>query len=121
MIDWLKKLAASFVCAFRGIGAVVRSERNARIQCVAGLVAVALGFWFGISVIEWCLVALACGLVLAAEALNTAVEKLADRITTDRDARIRLAKDAAAGGVLLASLAAAVVGAMIFVPKVLGR
>lgn len=121
MIDWLRKLAASFGCAFRGIACVIRSERNAQIQSVAGFVAVALGFWFGISVIEWCLVALACGLVLAAEALNTAIEKLADRITTQRDELVRLAKDAAAAGVLLASIAAAVVGALIFVPRILGR
>lgn len=118
MIDWLKRLTAGFGFAFRGIAALLRSELNARMHTAAVALVVALGIWLQISAVEWCLIAFACGLVLSAEALNTAIEKLADRVTTEKDEHIRLVKDVAAAGVLLAAIAAAVVGALVFVPKI---
>ena len=70
---------------------------------------VAMGAWLGLPAGDWALLALAMGLVLAAEAANTAIETLADRITTEHDPAIARAKDAAAGAVLLAAIAAAAV------------
>lgn len=117
MIAWLGSLGRSFACALAGLAWLLRSQRNARIHALAGLAVVALGAWLEITATEWCLVVLACGMVIAAEALNTAVEKLADRITTAKDEHIRLAKDVAAGGVLVAAITAAIVGLIVFAPK----
>ena len=119
MIPWLGRLARSFGCAFAGLFWMVRSQRNARIHLMALGIVVVMGAWLRITSMEWCLVVLAAGGVLAAEALNSAVEELADRLTTERDERIRRAKDAAAAGVLLAALAALAVGLMVFLPRLL--
>jgi len=88
-----------------------------RLLSFAVLAVIGAGAWLEISRIEWCILALACGVVLAAEALNTAVEKLADRITTEKDEDIRLAKDVAAAAVLVTAIAAAAVGLLIFLPR----
>ena len=108
----------SFLYAFRGIGYLLSTQRNARFHALATVLVVAGGFWVELDRFEWCLVALACGLVLVAEALNTAVECLADALHPDPHPGIGHAKDVAAGGVLLASLAATLLGALLFLPKV---
>lgn len=119
MITWLASLGRSFRFAARGLAWVVATQRNARIHLLAALVVATAGAWFRISAVEWCLVTAATGGVFAAEALNTAVEKLADRVTLEKDERIRDAKDAAAGAVLAVSIGAAVIGGIIFLPRVL--
>lgn len=114
-----KKRARSFVYAFRGIVALVRDEHNARIHTAAAVVALGLGVWLGLSPAEWTAVALCIGGVFAAEAFNSAIESLADRVTTERDEAIKRTKDLAAGGVLLFVLGALAVGAIIFIPKLI--
>lgn len=109
--------ARSFACAGRGVWVLVRGQRNARIHGVATAGVVGAGWFFGVTRGEWCLLVLAMGLVWAAEGINTAVEALADAVAPGRDARIGLAKDLAAGGVLLAAVAAAVVGLLVFGPR----
>ena len=109
----------SFRYAAKGIAGLFREEHNARIHAVAAVVAVGLGCWLDLSAGEWCAVVMCIGAVIAAEALNSAVEALADRITTDRDPLIGKAKDFAAAAVLITAIAAAVVGCIIFLPKLL--
>lgn len=115
----LSAFVLGFAHAFRGIGFGLRTQRNLRIHAWATLVAIGLGFWLGISAWEWCAVLMACGAVWAAELLNTAIERLADRVTLERDEIIRDVKDAAAGAVLVMSIAAAGLGMIIFLPKLL--
>ncbi len=93
------------------------SEANARIQwvCMAGVLVA--GAAVGVGASEWAVLLLCCGLVTGAEALNTAIEKLADRVTEEREETIRIVKDAAAGGVLLVSLGAAAAGLCILGPR----
>jgi len=110
----------SFSHAGRGIWLTFRSQHNAWIHAVATLAVLCAGFLFGISRLEWCVVVLACGMVWSAEALNTAIECLADRVTKEFDPLIRQAKDVAAGAVLLAAIAALVAGILIFGPRLLG-
>ena len=110
-------LARSFRFAVAGIIHSLRTEQNLRIHTGAGLLAVALGFTLGISRAEWCAILLAIGLVWTAELLNTALERLGDAVTLEPQEQIRHAKDAAAGAVLAASIAAAAVGAVVFVPR----
>jgi diacylglycerol kinase (ATP) len=122
MADWsLRARAQSFIDAGRGIAALLADEPNARIHGVASVAAVTLGAWLGLSASEWCWIALAIALVWVAEAINTALEALADAIHPARDPRIGRAKDLAAGAVLVAAIASAVIGALLFGPRLLAR
>ncbi|MCX6981467.1 MAG: diacylglycerol kinase family protein [Verrucomicrobia bacterium] len=106
----------SFACALRGIAVLLRTQMNARIHLLATVLVVAAGFVFRISSGEWVPLAFAIGIVWIAEAVNTAIEALADRITRENDDAIRRAKDVAAGAVLLAAITAAIIGLLILGP-----
>lgn len=108
----------SFVDAGRGVRTVLRTEWNFRIHFAIFALIIASGFFFGISAGEWLAIVLSAGLVFMAEVFNTALEYLADAVHPEVDRGIGMAKDAAAGGVLIAAVAAALVGAIIFLPKV---
>ena len=108
---------ASLGHAARGLQVLLR-QPNARIHALASCAVVALGFWLKISASEWLALVLAMGLVMGSEALNTALELAVDLAQPDWHALARDAKDVAAAGVLLCSLAAAVVGLVVFGPRV---
>jgi len=105
--------------ALNGVCYLFRSQANARIHALATVLVVFTGFYFSISRTEWCLLALAMGAVWSAEALNTAVETVVNLVSPEHHALAGQAKDVAAAGVLLASVGAAVVGLLIFVPHLL--
>lgn len=107
----------SFVDAGRGVRTVFRTESNFRIHFAIASLVVLAGFTFRISAGEWIAVVLSAGLVLLAELFNTALEYLADAVHPEADRGVGMAKDAAAGAVLIAAIAAALVGAIIFIPK----
>lgn len=109
--------AESFACAFRGIAALLKSEVHARIHLVGTVAAIALGWWFGLAPGEWIAVVLAIGLVWVAEALNTAIEYVADLAHPDEHPEVKKLKDLAAAAVLFASVAAFVVGLIVFWPR----
>ena len=109
----------SFGYAFEGIWTGIKKERNMKIHCCAAILVVLAGIFFGISAAEWCLCLTLFGLVMALEMVNTAVEAVVDLVTEDRNPLAKLAKDAAAGAVLIAAIMAAIVGCMIFLPRVL--
>jgi diacylglycerol kinase (ATP) len=104
----------SFACAIKGIVRVFREERHMRIHCAFAFYVVAAGIITGISVSEWGVVLSLCGAVMALECVNTAVERLCDRVTEMWDARIGFAKDASAGAVLVCAVFAAAAGLIIF-------
>lgn len=106
-------------CALQGIGHMLRSQHNAKIHAAATVVTVCLGLGLGLSAGEWCWIVLAITSVWAAEAMNTAFEFLCDVTTKDFHPIVGQAKDVAAGAVLLAATGAAVIGLIVFVPKVL--
>ncbi|MBD5357178.1 MAG: diacylglycerol kinase family protein [Bacteroides sp.] len=116
--SWRKR-AMAFKYAWQGLVAMVKYEHNARIHLVAAGVAIVAGFLFEISAMEWCLIVVCIGLVISAEALNSAVEALADKITEERDPLIGRAKDLGATAVTLLALVAVVVGMIIFLPKII--
>jgi diacylglycerol kinase len=109
--------AESFACAFRGITALLKSEVHARIHLVATIVVLSLGWWLDISAAEWIAIVLAIGIVWVAEALNTAIEYVADLAHPDEHPEVKKLKDLAAAAVLFASIAALVVGLFIFWPR----
>lgn len=111
-------LLQSFRYAFEGIFAGIRKERNMKIHCAVMCLVVIAGVYFQIAVVEWCLCLILFGLVMALELVNTAVEAVVDLVTEERKPLAKLAKDTAAGAVLIAAIAAAVVGCIIFLPKI---
>lgn len=119
--SWWARRARSFACAARGLWWLLTSQPNARIHALAAVLVVALGAWLDLTPGEWCAVLLAIGMVGTAEAFNTALEVLADQLHPEQHPLIGRAKDLAAGAVLIASLAAAAVGALVFAPKLLAR
>ena len=106
----------AFANGFRGIGALISTQRNSRIHLGATVAAVALGLWVGIGPIEWALLLMAIAAVWIAEALNTALEFLSDAACPGRNPLVGRAKDVAAGAVIFASIGAMAVGAFVFVP-----
>ena len=98
---------------------LLRTQANARIHAVAAIVVVIAGWFFGITRGEWCAIVGAIGLVFTAEGINTAIEAAVDLASPERHPLAERAKDVAAGAVLLASLAAAIIGLLIFGPRVL--
>jgi len=115
----LRERAYSFRHALRGIGLVIRTQHNAWIHLAATIAVLISGKVLNISRGEWLALIFAIGLVWTAEALNTAIEFLADEISLERRERLGLAKDAGAGGVLLASITAALIGLIVFVPHIM--
>lgn len=103
----------SFWYAAAGLAACLR-ERNFRFHVVAAVYVPILGRHFLQSAGEWCALILTIALVLAAEAVNTAVERLVDLVCPQRDERAKIAKDAAAGGVLVCAVAAVAVACVLF-------
>lgn len=113
-------LYKSFGYAFQGIFNTIRTERNMKIHCIAGVLVTIFGIWLQISKTEWMICFILFGLILALELMNTAVEATVDLCTEDRRPLAKKAKDAAAGAVLIAAIFAAVIGLMIFIPRLLG-
>lgn len=110
----------SFKYAFRGIGFLISGEHNARIHGIVAVCVVICGFLFDLSLTEWIAVLFAIGLVLTFEAINSAIEALCDHVSPERRESIGRAKDLAAGAVLLAAITAALVGGIVFFPKIAG-
>jgi len=114
--DSLRRLGRSFVKAFAGVGFLLR-EPNARIHVAAALTVVGAGRLVGLDRLEWAVIALNIGLVLALETLNTALEGYVDLAAPGRDEVAARAKDAAAGAVLIAAAASVLVAVLIFGPR----
>ncbi|RRR73274.1 MAG: diacylglycerol kinase family protein [Candidatus Viridilinea halotolerans] len=120
MKQQLSALLVAFRYAFQGLWYMLRTQRNAQIHCAMGLCAVALGLVVGLARWEWVTLTLTITLVLAAEGLNTALEAVVDLATSEIHPLAKIAKDVAAGTVLLCALAAVVVGCLLFGPRLWG-
>ena len=112
-------LYKSFGYAFQGIFNTIRTERNIKIHCAAAILVTIFGIWLQISKTEWMICFILFGLILALELVNTAVEATVDLFTEERKPLAKKAKDAAAGAVLSVAIFAAVIGILIFIPKLL--
>lgn len=109
----------SFRAAAHGVRHTVRTQPNAWIELAAGLVVVALGLWLRITAVEWAILGVViCG-VLALEAVNTAVEAIVDLASPRYHSLARVAKDAAAGALIFATLGSLWAAAAIFGPRLL--
>ena len=109
----------SFRFALRGIAATLTTQHNAWIHAAATTAAVVAGLVLGIDRTEWLAVVLAIMAVWTAEGLNTAFEALCNVASPEFHPLVERAKDVAAGAVLIAAIGAAVVGALVFGPRLL--
>lgn len=109
-IKWIK----SVKYAWAGIRHLMATEPNAKIHLLATGISLLLSFLLRINYLEFGLIILCIGLVWMAEGFNSAIERLADRITQQEDPLIKQAKDLSAGGVLLISATALIIGLIIF-------
>jgi diacylglycerol kinase len=111
----------SFGFAFAGLVHLFRTQRNARVHVAVAAVACAAAAWAGIGRAEWAVLVLTIAGVLVLEALNTAIEAIVDLASPRYHPLAKAAKDVAAGMVLLAAIAAGVVGLLILGPPLWTR
>ena len=107
----------SFSYSFQGIRTLFKYEHNAWIHACATLIVLLLGVYFNLSMIEWCWITLAIGIVFIAELFNTAIEYLTDLISPEIHPLAKKIKDVSSGAVLISALVSLVIGLLIFVPK----
>jgi diacylglycerol kinase (ATP) len=105
--------------AWRGLGIFMRTTHNLWLHIFFTLLAVYLGYIMNISNIEWIMIVLAVGLVIIAEAFNTAIEIDIDLTSPNYHPYARDTKDVAAGAVLISVLVAGIIGLIIFLPKII--
>ncbi len=118
--SYFRRRRESFGHAARGVRILVATQAHARIH-LAAAGGVALAAWLlDVSALEWCVLLLAIALVWVSEGINTALEFAVDLASPEHHPLAGKAKDVAAGAVLLAACLAAVIGAVIFVPKLAG-
>lgn len=115
-----KRLVRSFKYAFNGLKILVREEQNYVVHLTTTAVVVMAGFYYKISASEWTVLLLVIQVVLTLETINTAIENLADFVSTERNDKIMRIKDLAAAGVLISAVTAMIIGLIIFGPKILG-
>lgn len=115
----IQKMLKSFKFAVNGLVELAKSENNAKFHLLATIVVIIVGFLLKISQTEWITIVFAVGMVWSAEAFNTAIEKLCDFVSPNYNELIGKTKDLASGGVLAVSIAAAIAGMLIFIPKIL--
>ena len=114
-MEALSTFVRSFRYALEGIGFLLKTGRNFRFMVVVALGVIWTGWLVGLTGTEWAVQLLCCGLVLAMEGVNTALEQLCDRVTDQPDPFIKRAKDCAAGAVLLLAVFSGAVWAVITV------
>ena len=113
-----KNLINSFKYAIEGFISSFKTERNMIIHILAMILVVILGMYLKLSFIEWCLIVMSIALVIGSELFNTAIETIVDMISPEKNPKAKLAKDISAAAVLAFAIGAAIVGIIIFVPKI---
>ena len=113
----LKSRLESFRFALAGLRAMLVEQHNARIHLAVTAAVLALSALLGLSRFEWCWIAVAISMVWVTEAMNTALESLADAVAPDPHHLVGRAKDVAAGAVLVAAVGAAVIGLLVLGPR----
>lgn len=109
----------TFRNARKGMRLSLKSEQNIRIHILAGSVALAAGFFFHFSIIKFCILLLTIVMVISAEMMNSAIEFALDSIYHNKYSKmVGMAKDIAAGAVMIVTVVALMIGALLFVPPV---
>ena len=115
----LKRCIRSFGYSFEGIAYAYKHEQSMVIHFILTIVAIVLGLVLEINAIEWLLIFIALGVVLVVELLNTAIEAVVDLVTLDIHPLAKIAKDTGSAATFIMGLITAIIGAIIFLPKII--
>ena len=114
-----KKLINSFKCAIQGIKQAVKTERNVKIHITIMILVIIAGIVLKINTQEWIICIILFGLVISLELVNSAIEATVDIAMPEINEKAKVAKDVADGAVLVSAIASAIIGLIIFIPKVI--
>ncbi|MBI9041131.1 diacylglycerol kinase [Lutibacter sp.] len=103
--------------AAKGFWILITSEKSIIAQVIIGIIMTIIGFLMNISATEWLFQIMAISIVLVAESLNTAIEKMADFVHPDYHTKIGFIKDISAGAAFFAAIFAVIIGLIIYIPK----
>ena len=112
-----KHLIYSFKYAFQGIASAFKTERNMKIHVTAVVLVTIAGLFFKISKIEWMICIILFGMVISLELANTAIETTVDIAMPEKNEKAKLAKDVAAGAVLVLAIGSVIIGLIIMITK----
>ncbi len=118
VVEKSKKLINSFKYAIQGILSSFKTERNMKIHIFIMILVIIAGFILKINKYEWIACILCFAIVISGELFNTAIETVVDMVMPYKNDKAKIAKDIAAGAVLTLAIGAAVIGVIIFVPKI---
>lgn len=114
-----KKFINSFKCASQGIMQAIKTERNVKIHIAIMILVIIAGIALKITKQEWITCIILFGLIISLELVNSAIETTVDIVMPEINEKAKNAKDIAAGAVLVSAIAAAIIGLMIFIPKII--
>ncbi len=114
-----KKLTNSFKYAFQGFFTSFKAERNMKIHIAIMILVILMGLFFRISLLEWIICIFCFSIVIAGELFNTAIETVVDIAMPQKNEKAKVAKDVAASGVLILAIGSAIIGLIIFIPKII--
>ena len=112
-------IVKAFINAFNGMKYFFLHERNGKIQLFAAAAVVALAVGLGVSTTDWIALLVCIAMVLGLEMMNSALEKLSDLVQEDYHPVIKIVKDVSAAAVLFVSIIAAIIGCIVFLPKII--
>ena len=115
----LSSFFAGFAFAAKGLAEAIRTQFNIRFHFVATIIAIGMSYYFSLTHTEWCLIILSIAIVWIAELLNTALEYLVDFVSPEYNDIAGKVKDIAASAALVAAIASATIGLIVFLPKIL--
>ena len=114
-----KKLLNSFKYAIEGFFTSLKTERNMKIHILIMFIVIIAGILLKISTLEWIICVFCFAMVISGELFNTAIETVVNMITPYKDKRAKIAKDVSASAVLMLAIGSAIIGLIIFVPKIM--
>ena len=118
MLKYLSIRLKSFAHAWAGLVFLMKSEPHARIHFLATIMVLIAAWGLEVSRQDWLWLILAITLVWMSEAINTAIEHLCDVVSPEYSQSVKRAKDIAAGAVLIAAIAAVIIGVIVFIPHI---
>ena len=119
MIEKSKNVIPSFKYAFQGVFSAIKTERNLKIHISIMILVIIAGIFLKISKMEWIICIILFGLVIGGEMLNSAIETVVDIAMPEINPKAKFAKDVAAGAVLIFAISSAIIGLIIFIPKII--
>ena len=114
----MKKLIYSFKYAFEGIITGLKKEQNMKIHFIIMILVIIAGIILKISKTEWIICIILFGIVISAEMFNTAIEQTVDIAMPEKNEKAKIEKDVSAGAVLIVAISSAIIGLIIFIPKI---